>query len=252
MPETPIVDTTMGLLRLLIEGRKKLGNWVADQVKAAAIAHNENDPRPIRPAQLAQAFGQEQMFPKQSLRPTSLTKFQDQPTYSMEPYFPKKIDMGDLAGTRMPATLPYKLTDEERQSILGDQEPPQFSFDPNPTLALEKQLGLGHGTLSLGKDPQGKPYLSVFDSWDFRPGGPGGGDTSEVDEISRAILNRHTKPFNLYDRVPFELQGDRIPAFVYPTVDRSRDINLPKSQADADELTRQAQIRMLTKPPARK
>lgn len=80
-----------------------------------------------------------------------------------------------------------------------------------PDWDLLTALGLGHATASIGQQ-EGKPYLSIFDSWDL-------GD-SRFNDYDRAAGT----PFNVYDRLPIPLVNGVIPKYIRG---RLTDVDLP-------------------------
>lgn len=149
------------------------------------------------------------VFPKQPLRPTDLTKFQDQDFRSMAKYIPARIDMpAGLAGAD-PNTLklPMKLNAEELYGSWGDN----LMF--GDIKGIPRRMGLGSATVSIGGKPDDL-YLSIFDSWDEPTGhGP-------------YFDNATGKPFNVYDRVPIKLKNGRIPE----RIQGQPDVELPNDE----------------------
>ena len=160
----------------------------------------------------------EDILPRQPLRPTSLTKFTNQPFRSVAEYLPTGIILPpSVAGKHIAdVSLPKKL----------DQTAANFRENPDVIKGLRlapgsmgtifgglgSNLGLGQNTVSIGGDPQ-HPYVSIFDSWD---------DPSGIPEI-----DQKGTPFNVYDRIPFQLGPDNtIPEYI-PSRGRLTDINLP-------------------------
>jgi hypothetical protein len=165
------------------------------------------DSRGVRAAQTMQYQHPERdILPRSPYKPTSLTKFQDQVFRSEAGYLPQFIylpsEVSNIPVSKLKTDGPIKLSPEVSGKIWGD--PPQgddIGFDIfNDPRRLEKVAGLGHGTLSLGYDKdKDKPYLSIFDSWDFDPKEQGNGEVHD----GFSILKTMGQPFNIYDRVYF-------------------------------------------------
>lgn len=142
--------------------------WIKNQVKKKVLV--EDSPY------LQQYFG-EQVLPDAQQRPKSLTKFQDRAFKALTPY--------------------------NRKSMKGYQFRPPSPLSPSPQRIpadpYNTDFGLGRSTLSAAVDEQGKPYLSVFDSWDFDEKGS---TRQSLDALYRAVLKRLGKPYNVYERLP--------------------------------------------------
>lgn len=54
--------------------------------------------------------------------------------------------------------------------------------------------GLGHYTASVGKGTSGRPFLSVYDKWDF--------ESPVVSPLMKAMMSRAGKGFHVYERYP--------------------------------------------------
>lgn len=87
---------------------------------------------------------------------------------------------------------------------------------PGQTLPIEHDQapGLGGYTASIGKHPDGRPYASVYDKWDF--------DSPVIKPTVGKLLDKLGKPFHVYGRYPLIKQGDR-----YKIFSGNEDIPLP-------------------------
>lgn len=226
MPDTPLLGP-VNLAMQLAQKLKGADNKFKKLIEAAARGsiHVDNDPRTATQPLVSTAFNTPNApkLPDQPLRPTSLTKFRDQPFKSLRSHLPNKIILPDSLANKDVDSInyPYKLPQNEVWETYGDQETPTFFGDPAP-LPLVKQLSLGNATLSLGKDKD-RPYLSIFDSYDFAPG------AGELNSIKKWFLQRATQPFNVYDRIPIEPYVDpdnrrRLPR----VIENSQDVNLER------------------------
>lgn len=160
---------------------------------------------PARQKQLEQFRNpNKDVFPKQLERPTDLSKYADREFRSMREFLPDRIFFGDaVAGTTVP----------DKPTKLPITKPGNAPYNS----------GLGNSTFSVGKDPKGKGYLSVFDSWDFDEP-----LSSGVSQGADEYLRKIGTPFNVYDRYYFA--GDTIPAWVDKNA-RTEDIELPAIKA---------------------
>jgi hypothetical protein len=195
------------LLRVL--SKIGLGGWLEsmgrDALQRGTVDSGE-DIRTIRKAQTKQfEYPNSHALTPSKYRPTDLTKFQDQAFKSVMDYFPNFIDMSK--SVKMPTTAdlirsqkPFSLPDDKVYGF-GGLEHPEGAYRESLTsdaAVLRKILGLGHATMSLGYDKERKqPYMSVFDSWDFK-GSPA---VTGPNRLGFDIINALGKPFNIYDRV---------------------------------------------------
>lgn len=200
------------------------------QVNDALMSGNplgDPDDRDIRHAQIKQYTNPtERVFPDSQYRPTSLTKFRDQPFKSLMDYYPDTIEMNQKLPTvdDLKNNGPYVLNQDRVFGYSPKQPLTYFDLnDDGPKLG--KELGIGNGQMSLGYDPEKKkPYMSVFDSWDFKT------DDKQNGEIydGFGLLDKAGSPFNTYDRVYFEPNLDHsVPStFKVPNTSRVGDIEL--------------------------
>ena len=56
--------------------------------------------------------------------------------------------------------------------------------------------GLGHYTASIGKGDTGRPFMSVYDKWDF--------DSPVVSPLMQQLMSRAGKGFHVYERYPLQ------------------------------------------------
>ena len=56
--------------------------------------------------------------------------------------------------------------------------------------------GLGHFKASVGKGESGRPYLSVYDNWDF--------DSPVITPLIQQLMGRVGKGFHVYERYPLQ------------------------------------------------
>jgi len=173
---------------------------------------------PIRRKQIEQfMYPNQDIFPRTDLRPTSLTKFQDRTFRSMKDYIPRVIELPDYI-----SGVPFDLLEEIGLPYSVDQNarvlvPSQHGSAINIPL-LTNSMGLGEGTVSIGKDPKtNQPYMSIFDSWDFDEPGSGFEWTSQ--------LRKSGVPFNIYDRIPLKMDNGKIRRI--QTTKQSKDVLLP-------------------------
>lgn len=75
--------------------------------------------------------------------------------------------------------------------------------------------GLGHYKASVGKGKSGRPYLSVYDKWDF--------DSPVITPLIQQLMNRAGQGFHTYERYPLT----QTPSGSYQV---GGDIYLPKEQ----------------------
>jgi hypothetical protein len=151
-------------------------------------------------------------LPDQALRPTSLTKNLNLPFKSMGEYLPLE--------TELPPEVVGKLLNELKLPMKLSTQPQVLKAGPNggamPAKGLNQFLGLGEATNGIGIDEQGKPYMSIYDLWDFAgEGGP-----------LEWFLKNAGQPFNVYDRIPIDLQDGKLPKTV-TTRGYKKDVNLP-------------------------
>jgi hypothetical protein len=166
----------------------------------------------VRRKQVAQYLGDDtNALPDAPYRPTSLTKFQDQPFKSQYKYLPRIIQMPkEVVGKNInELKLPMSLEHNPSVALGGN-------YGGIGSSNLSNYMGLGSARTSIGKDEQGKPYLSMFDSWDF----------ANPHDPMESILRTLGKPFNIYDRIPITPgPGNTIPEQVDPF--SKGDIDLP-------------------------
>lgn len=170
-----------------------------------------------RLAQLRQYFHpNEDVLPKTDARPTSLTNADpNQQWRSIRSWYPAQIDLPpELAGKdAKDFNYPYKIPYKESLPSFGTKPGSQFRDGSD----IGRVLGLGSSTRSIGFDKD-KPYFSNYDSWDFKDTG------SPLEEY----MTKGGTPFNVYDRIPFDLDNGRFPKSIYPSQGGS-DIDLPAS-----------------------
>lgn len=56
--------------------------------------------------------------------------------------------------------------------------------------------GLGHYTASIGKGAAGRPFLSVYDKWDF--------ESPVISPLMSTLMNKTGKGFHIYERYPLQ------------------------------------------------
>jgi hypothetical protein len=158
----------------------------------------------VRTDQVEQYLNPDQdIIPKTDYRPTKLTKFLNRTFRSQAEYMPSTIELPDSIVGKAPPAEPVKL---DSQTVFGHGPNPKLMFEEN--MPLERRLGLGNATISIGGGPS--PYLSIFDSWD--------------DPSRQNYIDRQGVPFNVYDRIPINLVDGKIPKTISG---RGKDIELP-------------------------
>jgi hypothetical protein len=136
---------------------------------------------------LSQYFGETDDLPDQPQRPKSLTKFNDRPFKRLSDDGRKYLQDWTFRLDQPLSTTPQRLPNtSEGEGAAGLDQ------------------GLGHSTYSAALDETGNPYVSVFDSWDFDQQGNSGQGTGVIDSLSRAIMKKLGKPYNVYERFPLE------------------------------------------------
>lgn len=171
------------------------------------------------------------ILPEQTLRPTALSKFGNQPFKSQSSFLPPTVELPDtVAGKSLQdLQLPLKLDENKVYGRgPGDRAFRDWSLSDGTTGSLNSQMGLGHATNAIGVDKAtGKPYLSQFDSWDFA-------EPSKFAYPFGQMLRAAGKPFNIYERIPIQLEKGKIPKYIGT---RGEDITIPPL---AKELLRRA------------
>jgi len=142
--------------------------WIKKQVRSKVMV----DDTPY----LDEYFGKQHLEDAVD-RPKSLTKYQDRHFKRLSEDNRKK--MQNLA---FKLRKPLSATPQRVEDMDGNTD-----------------FGLGRSTLSAALDENGKPYLSVFDSWDFDEKGS---TQQPLDSLYRAVLKRLGKPYNVYERFP--------------------------------------------------
>jgi hypothetical protein len=174
-------------------------------------------PGTLRGNQIRQYFHpEENVFPETDQRPTSLTNADPSNKWRSErAQYPLQIDLPpSLAGKdAKDFTYPYKIPYREALKSFGTKPGGMFGEGSD----VGRVLGLGSSTRSIGFDPKGKPYLSNYDAWDFK-------DTGRDEQF----MTKGGQPFNIYDRIPFDLDNGRFPKSIY--AGSAKDINLPKER----------------------
>jgi hypothetical protein len=226
VPERKYDNTLFKLLNAL-----GMSGWVQSHAEAALDSGSSapaEDNRPIRHAQVRQYRNpKSSTFPESQYRPTSLTKFQDQDFRSVNQYIPEDIYLkGVLPNIEDLKKGPIRLNSKDVLGMGAGSEEFNSLWD-GPL--LQGILGLGNANMSLGYDPeQNKPYLSIFDSWDFNTGDGNGEQYMGFD----ALRNAGT-PFNVYDRVYIEPFHDgSLPRYIQTEAKNQPvkgDIELPNS-----------------------
>jgi len=161
------------------------------------------DSRPVRHAQVEQYRGIKEL-PESKYRPSSLSKFQDQPFKSIQNYFPAFANIRGMGGKKIPnkgeiMDMSGKVLDPTAMEY--DWLGPKGLYAP-----IEKSMGLGgvgRAKVSAGQDEKG-PYISLFDSWDFEEGSGHAGEGLPYSDLERKLLKRAGQPFNIYDRIYFK------------------------------------------------
>jgi len=128
-------------------------------------------------------------LPLATYKPTSLTKYQDVPLYSIAEF----VGLRSFNSPVVWKTETLKNILKMKQGdIIESQIRPGFGF-ANP------DIDLGHYTESIGKDENG-PYVSVFDVWNFGEGYNEIWDVKGANKIKTFLMDFVGEPIGFYDR----------------------------------------------------
>lgn len=158
----------------------------------------------------------EDVLPRTDQRPTDLNQFLDRIFRSQKDYIPQNIELPpSITGQRLKdLQLPLKMDAEAVRGHYGPENRGNMFPDGMP---VGRQMGLGGATISLGGTPD-QPYLSIFDSWD--------------DPSGQRWMDKSGVPFNVYDRIPIQLDADGTLPPIIPGRGRTTDIRLSDPLAD--------------------
>lgn len=126
-------------------------------------------------------------FPHSLYKPTSLTKFQDVPLYSIA----KHIVINPFSAEEAWNTETLQKLQALNEGEILRQREKRIAY------LVAVYVDLGHYTISFGRDKRGI-YLSIFDVWDFEYG-----NESRLDFLQRIpprLMQLVGNPIGIYDR----------------------------------------------------